>query len=1083
MSNSPKKNRPTPAPAAKPPRPPRPAQPFEPADAAPSVIGAMDWPELLQHLQQPPTRGGATTPAEAALQDFFGEEELALLRQLAGQSHSRRPEAPRGHVLLLPGLMGSSLDSAAGAPVWINLLHLARHGVDALRLGTADAGGLRAGLLDKRTYTRAVLVLGAEWQVHPVAYDWRQPLEQAADALVPLIESLLGTKQPVHFVAHSMGGLVARHFIHRHPELWGRLRGDGSGGRLVMLGTPNYGSFSIAQALTGTDKLVRWLAKLDLKNALPEVLATLNTFAGTYQLLPAPAQLPAELQALYQVGTWGNFPVLAAHLARAAQSHEALRTDAATADAERMSYVAGCNRRTLSGLEVLAPGEFRYRETLKGDGRVPFELGLLPGVPAYYIDEDHGRLPRNERVLKAVLDLLAHGSTGTLPRQALITRAGGATDRQWHRPIGEDLVGTKLERLARSLSEGNLSAADRLVVEDALARAAAGEDYPTQRLEQPLPDRVPPAAAVRQLRITLTCQSITTVKTPLLVAGYYKGAPPTRRLAQLDQALDHWISKANDHAMLGGELGQITFVPTGQDRLEAQLLLLVGMGEEGRFTHHDLRYLTTNVAYAQATLGFHRFAMTLIGSQAGTMSEERAVLSLLAGIGDALQRLDEQDLSATAPALTLVARSPEQYHKLRALLTAYEQDCPLDNLRLRLVAAEAGDLPPVPPAPAAAAGGPAPAGPRITIERDGEHFRFSAMTNGAVIPVREVDIQPFFPDGLTTRLMDAVTREEQETYGQLMMTTLFPADFQELLDKPLTLILDRETAALPWEMACYTPNHGRKMDYFGPQLQLTRQFRTMLSPKPGISPPLNHSLRVLVVADPAPEPALQLPGARREGRAVVQILSRIKQLWRLDLDVVERIGDAECDPLEILALILNGNFDVVHFAGHGVFNPEAPNRGGWVFGQNLCLSAREIFRARRVPRLVFANACFSATIRPGGPQPAAEDFNRHFAGIAEAFFERGVRNYLGTGWPVSDEQAQRFAQEFYARALVGLSAQKVLALPDAATLPVEPCPLGEAIAEARQQIRRYGSTWGAYQHYGQATDLLLARAGWPDRTG
>jgi CHAT domain len=208
-----------------------------------------------------------------------------------------------------------------------------------------------------------------------------------------------------------------------------------------------------------------------------------------------------------------------------------------------------------------------------------------------------------------------------------------------------------------------------------------------------------------------------------------------------------------------------------------------------------------------------------------------------------------------------------------------------------------------------------------------------------------------------------------------------------------------------------------------------------------------------VIADPAREPELQLPGARQEGREVVQVLHRFKRHHNLELDIVERIGALECDPVEILALILNEEFDVIHFAGHGVFDEQSPARSGWVFGKDYIVSAREIFRARRVPRLVFANACFSAVVTPGQALTAAE-MNRQLAGLAEAFFERGIMNYIGTGWPVDDLPAVTFAKAFYERVLRGE-------------------PLGDALSTARQQIQDQGPTWGAYQHYGQVTSRLV----------
>ena len=177
----------------------------------------------------------------------------------------------------------------------------------------------------------------------------------------------------------------------------------------------------------------------------------------------------------------------------------------------------------------------------------------------------------------------------------------------------------------------------------------------------------------------------------------------------------------------------------------------------------------------------------------------------------------------------------------------------------------------------------------------------------------------------------------------------------------------------------------------------------------------------------------------------------------LDITIEQRIGANECDPVELLALILSEEFDLIHYSGHGDFDEKNPAKSGWILGKEHVLSARDIFRARRVPRLVFANACFSGVIREGKPFTLQES-NRNLAGLAQAFFERGVENYIGTGWPVDDAAALTFAESFYAEALSGTD-------------------LGGALAKARIKILGQGSTWGAYQHYGQATAKLMVRLG------
>jgi hypothetical protein len=217
-----------------------------------------------------------------------------------------------------------------------------------------------------------------------------------------------------------------------------------------------------------------------------------------------------------------------------------------------------------------------------------------------------------------------------------------------------------------------------------------------------------------------------------------------------------------------------------------------------------------------------------------------------------------------------------------------------------------------------------------------------------------------------------------------------------------------------------------------------------------------------------------------EGLEVVRLLRLLKQERKLNVEVVGRLGWEECDPVEILGLIFNESFDIIHFAGHGIYDPERPNRSGWVFGfgrdqtELKTLSAREIFLARRVPRLVFSNACFSAVVTAG--KLTAEDMNRRLAGLAEAFFERGVPNYIGAGWPVRDDLAVRFATEFYAQALAGQPAVAFSAMPSGASsagAAGAPQPLWQAVASARRLIAHDGSTWGAYHHYGQPEGRLL----------
>jgi pimeloyl-ACP methyl ester carboxylesterase len=1026
------------------------------------AIARMGWEELERTLQVPDREKREVSPRDKALRAYFGDEEYDYLRRLATHARAVRSQGElRGNVVLVPGIMGSDLatidEEGDEDLVWINLFRLVFGQMERLKLSPDGSSSADERIRvvptgpDRRTYTRVILWLRASWNVEPFAFDWRKDMDDSADALAAFIRNKF-PGQPVHLVAHSMGGLLCRNFIRRHRDQWDEIGGADKtgGGRLVMLGTPNYGSFAIPMTMTGSENLVKLLAAADLTNDLSQILGIVNTFPGSYEMLPSPGKLSPSLQMLYRRDTWGDFPVSHAHLARAFQFHRDLEQDE-TIDPDRMTYVAGCNQETPAGLTFVAPGEFDYTVTYDGDGRVSHALGLLPGVPTYYVDESHGGLPRNEKVLSALQELLEKGETRALPQAPIVSRAAPPSGLQRLSRTREQETGRQLREISLRLKDKKEIRDEELrFVEETIRSAAMAQ---AQRLEKPL--RQEERKSLRHEKqvpflVEVVRGDVTQVKTPLLAIGHYKGVAPVNAEGAIDKTLDHWITKAGEQGMIGAELGQLFFIPVTKGQIGAKTVVLAGMGDAGGFLKHDLRYLMTNVVYAASALKLDTFTTVLIGSGAGNLSKERALRGMLEGVADALRRLPEKD---RIKSLSLIEYDEKVCDAIMGSLKQMISRKVLPDLALRTTSRKMA-LPgrlrrkPVP----ADMQDKQPPGTRITVERDRDVFRFSALSESAVIPVREVEVQSLLASGAAERLMSSLDEDEQTKYGQLLASYLIPEDFRQLIEdaESLTLIVDRSTASLPWEMGCLKSARGPV--FFGPDLKLTRQFRTVLA-APGTAPPLNRSLKVLVIADPAPEPELQLPGARREGRAIVDILNRFKNDGGLDITVYDHIGANACDPVEILALLFNEELDIVHFAGHGTFDEKNPSHSGWVFGKDSILSAREIFQTRRVPRLVFANACFSAVVKEKRTS-APDETNRRLAGLAQAFFERGIQNYIGAGWPVDDVPAAECAAAFYSSAVEGKT-------------------LGESLADARNKIMGQGSTWGAYQHYGQVNGVVV----------
>lgn len=850
---------------------------------------------------------------------------------------------------------------------------------------------------------------------------------------------------------------MSRNFIRLYPKVWKAMSEPKKvqGGRLIMLGTPNYGSYAIAQAMVAQEKLVKWLAAADLRHDLEEVLGILNGFVGSYQLLPSPAKLSASEQRIYDPGAWGRYPISASHLNRARKFHVDLDV-AATTDPERMAYIAGFNRETLNGVTIDGPGMFEFDITLKGDGRVTHALGLLPGVPTYYIDEIHGDLQKNEQVLEAIDEILRTGKTGVLASEPVAVREIRSVASPRVRAVQDREEAEKIRQIAEKSEAGRSTPVERRLAEDLLRQAVMMQTPPASR---DITDSAQTQAAGRRrekpaaqtpisLNVEIVQGDVRDIKTTAVVVGHYRGVPPVRAVGALDEALDFWISKAVKRGMIGGSLGEVFLIPTTQKSIAANAVILAGMGEYGRFNREDLDLLFANVTYGITALGWREFATVVVGSGEGNLSLEQAIEGMLQGVGSALRRLkgqgrlenlyivecDKNRWKVVKEILDKISKNQSDGWKLHVTKRQFPKR------RHRREQSKPANLDTM-------------TGSRITIERDRDIFRFSAIREQAVIPVREIRIQSSYAEGAAELLKGARSQEDQEKYGKLLHSYLMPEDFQNMIDAtPLTLMVDRSTAVFPWEMAAFE-RHGKTI-FYGPGRRLTRQFRTILSGPPGlIAPPIPNLLRVLIIADPAPEADLQLPGARAEGRAVVQVLRKVKEEEGLDITIEQRIGSDECDPVELLALILSEEFDLIHYSGHGDFDEKNPAKSGWIFGKEYVLSAGDIFRARRVPRLIFANACFSGVVRSGKPF-TVEESNRSLAGLVQAFFERGVQNYIGTGWPVDDSAALEFAKVFYKEALLGND-------------------LGSSLSKAREAILTSGSTWGAYQHYGQATAKLI----------
>src|SRR5580658_1299717 len=335
----------------------------------------------------------------ASLREYFGAESYSELKQLAAAAKSARARAaPR--VLILPGMMGSRLGG------WIDPARIGAGGLIDLRLKSGKALKVNGVLLF--AYAKLMLSLRAVgWDAAFFPYDWRLGLDTLGSALAA---RLAAEGKPAILIAHSMGGLVARMALSKLPKRAVR--------RLILLGTPNRGTFAPLQALRGTYPFVRWLARLDGRHS-PRFLAekVFGTFPGLYQLLPMQRRFSR-----IDLSNPHSWPTDAPRPDPILLKEACAVLRALPGPDSRVTQIIGVNQETIVGVRRTAGG-FEYAMSLNGDGTVPVASALLPGTRTYFVDELHGNLTNNPAVIQAVIDLVRRGHTRELSRHWMRRRS------------------------------------------------------------------------------------------------------------------------------------------------------------------------------------------------------------------------------------------------------------------------------------------------------------------------------------------------------------------------------------------------------------------------------------------------------------------------------------------------------------------------------------------------------------------------------------------------------------------------------------------------------------------------------------
>lgn len=1145
-----------------------------------SRLEAADTEELSRLFVKP------TATEEKVLRIYLGDERFRCMRNLSLRSALRLSEVgeqTKGNVVFIPGILGSELTSkdqkGARERVWLDSRRIVAGDLVRLRL---DGNGLAeddstyrircSGVL-KNFYGQLILSLAENWNVHAFAYDWRKDFRLAAAQLQARINTWFPEKDSVHIVAHAEGGLVARAYLQAYPGRWNQ------GGRLVMLGTPNQGSYSAVSAISGDLDLIRQIDLLDSRHSQEDFRSVIKSFPSIYQLLPSPKQLSPEhsrenLEKLYRPETYGSDTEISPeHLSNARDFHELLAQ--APFDPERMVQIAGHAEPTMLLKDIDAlPKLFRepaseenrhsaFTSTCNGDGRVPHHQAILSKdgnrIPAFFIDSPGSTLCSHPQVLSALEELLDDKKNPELQHSTFHQSLARLTGLK---PMSDSMYEPTLDhsfcRIDEKQDQSRMDSLLRRINvrgQDSISKhyIAPEERDISQSLMRGLMCAAPVASGSRiskdmgcpKIKIRVVIGDITDqvlrqvdqtseaqdesnsiINADAIAMGHYSGNKPHGIMRVLDRKIslammghtcldddekeesqtepeydesDLLLTQFSQRGTLRGELAEPFFLPDprGNDRMIA----IAGMGEPGRFGVPELTLLTRELSWSLGRLGRRHLAAVLIGTGRDNLDVSDAICGWIHGLklaitGASDSGSDDRSLNE----ITFFLRDPQKVVEAdeailaekQALESANRMDIEYQALsepeKLRLKSAAIDhvqkQLRDRLDSPTQSTAEAAPT--RITVGIHGNTYRFGAITNHASIPEREIPLDPALVRRANNELATAQSTDQQLHLGQFMERLLIPEDLRGQLsgNAPLVMMLDSTTARIHWELLAQSElistsrkwEHrkfdaadpdGAKFSFFGTSRGFTRQLRTVFAPPPEPPPARRRLLRVLVVADPAED--AHLPGAEEEGIEVGDLFDRFNVLHGKSgnrVEVVRLFGPREATRTAVLRHLMMRTYDVLHFAGHCVYDKENPAGSGWIFSNGERLSAYEISRVDRSPSLVFSNACESG-ITPARSDERAVDLAPCFA---ESFFAQGVNNFVCTAWPVDDRAARHFALTLYAN-LLGLSPKGSGGhLSGVSEYQVKsPESMHVAMQQARLRIfdaRNDPRTWGAYQHYG-----------------
>ncbi len=952
----------------------------------------------------------------------------------------------RDVVIIIPGIMGSTLASD-NDDQWVNMRNINKGAiVNNLNI---SADNVKASGIIKDFYSKISEYYSGKYDVITLEFDWRKSLKGAAKELSAQLEILIEANANINIIAHSMGGLVARQCMMDFKNVWADFSYNKKN-KFIMLGTPWMGSYLIMEVLTGHSRRVKQLAALDFRNNKKDLLKIFWKYPGVFELLPIEKY---SKRPFWDAQFWKDLDK-AANLKdmpepgrneRSLKDFKAFRTsvldflkDLETPENEdvfkNIYYVAGKAEETvfdytfksrfLSSYEKLV-----YKATSYGDGSVTWQSGipkqLLGSTNLYYSNTTHGDLANEKYIFEGIEDIIATGSTNKLSTQQPKSRSGE--------------VISEVYRYAEPLQN-----------QQEVVKAL----FDTQQVA---------ASETEMINVSVINGDLRISSYPVMVGHFYMDLILSAEKA-LDNYLNNRLSQRLDIGYYPGQVGEseVFF----NLKTQPKGAVICGLGSSDNLTTFLLAktvkfatlkyamFMRDNYTLPEVKKYGTGLSAILIGIGYGKLPLEDSLKGILLGIsaanayikdrGEGLKQIKDLEIinyyeSVASQAYFSLSRMQDNDNRISINLTkgvlrragAKKKQLYSDNkynwwynLHINGVLKENKDR---------------------NAKDNVVGFKYYSSNGLARVEQEMIDI------GLHKINFLLQQKSYQSIWDKRLSKALFemlvPNEFKDTFRNQANMIikLDKNAAQIPWELL---HDHETGETPAAVSSSFIRQLVTENATY-NSQVSLNNN-NVFVVGDPNynSDNLPQLPAAKEEAEWIA------KKINQFGFETTSMIN-ASAAP--IMMELFNKKYKILHFAGHGLYDPEN-NEVGIAIGESICIDPATIKQLGYIPEFVFINCCYSGTINVEDEKYTRERY-RLAANVGTQLIEMGVKAIVISGWAVNDAAAKTFSEVFYKNMLEGDT-------------------FGSAVQKARlvcYQNHSNTSTWGAYQCYGNQFYRFITR--------